>query len=195
MNSEGLAFYAQFIKRDASVSILFSEPCTASSYVDRSWPRGVMSPHAAKTPASLLRKIRASAASRFLCVVQEPTLPVWLRQKMSCSRVLCQNCKENAFCQNCVFSCFHSIEAVHDCMCEFLCPFRNTGRAVAEKVAQVLPPCVATPAGLFYAGVQGPLPVLRLLVTRCIFQCFRVQSKPKKLRTACLQHVYKQLFV
>ena len=119
-------------------------------------------PHAAKTPASLLRKIRASAASRFLCVVQEPTLPVWLRQKMSCLRVLCQNCKENAFCQNFVFSCFHSIEAVHDCMCEFLCPFRNTGRAVAEKVAQVLPPCVATPAGLFYAGVQCLLPAPRL---------------------------------
>ena len=86
---------AQFIKQKrsrnrgdsrASVVMLFgtfSEPCTASSYVDRSWPRGVMSPHAAKTPASLLRKIRASAASRFLCVVQEPTLPVWLRQKMS----------------------------------------------------------------------------------------------------------------
>ena len=46
-----------------------------------------------------------------------------------------------------------------------------------------------------YAGVQGPLPVLRLLVTRCIFQCFRVQSNPKKLRTAYLQHVYKQLLV
>ena len=87
----------------ASVVMLvgtFSEPCTASSYVDRSWPRGVMSPHAAKTQSSLLRKSRASAASRFLCVVQEPTLPVWLRQKMNCLRVLCQNCKENAFCQN-----------------------------------------------------------------------------------------------
>ena len=62
----------------------------------------------------------------------------------------------------CVFSCFHSIETVHDCMCEFLCPFRNTGRAVAEKVARVLRPCVAIPAGLFYAGVQGPLPAPRL---------------------------------
>ena len=27
-----------------------------------------------------------------------------------------------------------------------------------------------------YAGVQGPLPVLRLLVTRCIFQCSERQS-------------------
>ena len=40
-------------------------------------------------------------------------------------------------------------------------------RAMSEKVARVLPPCVATPAGLFYAGVQGPLPVLRLLVPTC----------------------------
>ena len=83
--------------------------------------------------------------------------------------------------------------------------------AFAESSCSILPPCVATLAGLFYArvqgplpaprlpgtsvcktslgffcnawrprlaflyaGVQGPLPVLRLLVTRCIFQCFCV---------------------
>ena len=40
--------------------------------------------------------------------------------------------------------------------------FRNTSRAVPEKVALILPPCVATPAGLFYAGVQGPLPAPKL---------------------------------
>ena len=49
-----------------------------------------------------------------------------------------------------------------------------------------------------YAGVQGPLPVLRLFVTRCIFQCFRVQSKPKNLNNnmCCLEtHVLSEVSI
>ena len=38
-------------------------------------------------------------------------------------------------------------------------------RAMSEKVARVLPPCVATLAGLFYARVQSPLPALKLPAT------------------------------
>ena len=64
--------------------------------------------------------------------------------------------------------------------------------------------CVQNQLGFFFnawrprlaflcAGVQGPLPVLRLLVTRWIFRCFCVQNKPKNLNNNMYSAMRQQI--